>query len=459
MLYLNEGRLSEALQIQNRLVELEPNNVSYAINLALILSEKKEYRNAIEKFNEIYQKHGFIPKVSETLARIYFELEEYEKANEEIKYLVEIFPENPIYLLYESDLYFRKGQDSIGFQKIFQAIEVAQGSTYPFLELYSRQLEAGKIKESLVTLKSLFNNPAVTEYEKVQLFYPMLFEPYYYTALPTQLDSLSQILNNQYPSSIQVAEINFEHQIRRRNFENAKELLVKIIKLDKNNPNRWEKLISLEFALENYDAVLKLSERAMELFPSNHTFYILQAVAYQQFDKIQLAIDVLEVGAKNVNNNPEGLSDIYGTLGDYYYMKGDITSTFKAYSKSLQHNENNIRILNNYSYYLSLRKEKLSKALEMSTKAVNLDPNNSTYIDTKGWVLFQMERYSEARDVLRNAISKGGSSSAVINEHYGDALYKTGNIDSAYIYWMKAKELGGASQVLDEKIRSKKWVP
>jgi Flp pilus assembly protein TadD len=142
-----------------------------------------------------------------------------------------------------------------------------------------------------------------------------------------------------------------------------------------------------------------------------------------------------------------------------YYKAGKVAEAFRSYDQSLKFNPNNARILNNYSYYLSIAKRNLGKALEMSTKAVDLEPNNSTYIDTKGWVLFQMGRYEQAREVLRNAIAKSGSTSAVINEHYGDALYMTGNKENAYIYWMKAKAIGGESEKLDEKLRTRTYVP
>lgn len=95
----------------------------------------------------------------------------------------------------------------------------------------------------------------------------------------------------------------------------------------------------------------------------------------------------------------------------------------------------------------------------MSTKAVDLDPNNSTFIDTKGWVLFKLERYEEARDVLRNAIAKSANPSADINEHYGDALFMTGNKQNAYIYWKKAQQLNGGTPKLNEKIRTQQYVP
>jgi len=454
VLLINSERIDEAIENQKILISRNPQNLSYLISYALLLSEKAEFEKAIEILEQIKQKHGFIPKVTETLTRIYFELEDFEKAKIELNNLLTFIPDNPLYLLYESDLNFKIGNDSLGFSKIYEAIKLGPHLTYPIIELYNRQLENGMFNESIETLEKIFHEYDISEYEKVQLFYPILFEQYYYTTLATKIDNFIFSLKTQYPKSIAIQELSFEHFVRRRNFNEAKESLVQLVLMDNKNVERWDKLISLEYALDNYEEVIKLSEKAIEKFPVYHSFYILNAIAYDQIGDKNMAINILESGTKKVETN-YGLSDIYGTLGDYQYMIGSVKKAFKNYEKSLKFNKENTRILNNFSYYLSLRKEKLKLALEMSTKAVDLEPNNSTYIDTKGWVLFQMGNYEEARDVLRNAIAK----SAVINEHYADALFKTGNTDSAYIYWIKAKEIGGGSDKLDEKIRTKSWIP
>ena len=83
----------------------------------------------------------------------------------------------------------------------------------------------------------------------------------------------------------------------------------------------------------------------------------------------------------------------------------------------------NVVVLNNYSYYLSLREKDLEKAERMSKQCVELSPNQSTYQDTYGWVLYKLKRFNEAEEWLKKAVEGGGKSHVII-EHYGDVLYQ-----------------------------------
>ena len=112
--------------------------------------------------------------------------------------------------------------------------------------------------------------------------------------------------------------------------------------------------------------------------------------------------------------------------------------------------ENTI-VLNNYAYYLSLRKSNLEKAKSMSYKCNELESDNSTYQDTYAWVLYQQEDYKNAKIWLEKAISNGGDSSAVIIEHYGDVLYKLGNLKEARKQWIRALDVGSGGEFLYKK--------
>ena len=83
----------------------------------------------------------------------------------------------------------------------------------------------------------------------------------------------------------------------------------------------------------------------------------------------------------------------------------------------------NDHVLNNYSYFLSLRKEKLDLAKKMSTKLVSRNPENSTFLDTHAWVLYMREEYEEAKVYIEKAL-EGEDISGTIIEHYGDILFK-----------------------------------
>ena len=56
------------------------------------------------------------------------------------------------------------------------------------------------------------------------------------------------------------------------------------------------------------------------------------------------------------------LPDFYSLLGDTYHAIDEHEKSDLFYQKSLEKNPENHIVLNNYSYYLSLRKKELLKA-------------------------------------------------------------------------------------------------
>ena len=122
-------------------------------------------------------------------------------------------------------------------------------------------------------------------------------------------------------------------------------------------------------------------------------------------------------------------------------------------------NPQNLGVLNNYSYFLSLENRDLDKAERMSGITVKEEPTNATFLDTYGWVLFKQGAYTMARIYIENAVKYSEEEpSTEVLEHYGDILYKTGEPEKALEQWRKAKELGSDSKTLNKKIKKKKYV-
>ena len=88
----------------------------------------------------------------------------------------------------------------------------------------------------------------------------------------------------------------------------------------------------------------------------------------------------------------------------------------------------------------------------MSFRCNELEVDNGTYQDTYAWVLYQLKEYELAKKWLLKALLNGSDKSTVVVEHYGDILYKLGEVDEAIYQWKKAKELGDASKFLNQKI-------
>jgi Tfp pilus assembly protein PilF len=113
-------------------------------------------------------------------------------------------------------------------------------------------------------------------------------------------------------------------------------------------------------------------------------------------------------------------------------------------------------VLNNYAYYLSERNEQLEKADEMSKRSNALSPNQSTYEDTYAWILYKKGNFRDAKVWIEKAINNGAGTNGTILEHYGDIIYKLGEIDKAVEYWEKAKATGDHSELLVKKLTDRK---
>ena len=89
----------------------------------------------------------------------------------------------------------------------------------------------------------------------------------------------------------------------------------------------------------------------------------------------------------------------------------------------------------------------------MSRKTVEAEPDNATYLDTYGWILYLQGKPQEAKPHFKHAMLYGGKDSAVIMDHYAEVLYALKEYDLAFVYWNLAKQKNnGDIEGLDEKI-------
>jgi tetratricopeptide (TPR) repeat protein len=118
---------------------------------------------------------------------------------------------------------------------------------------------------------------------------------------------------------------------------------------------------------------------------------------------------------------------------------------------ALRLDRDNHTALNNYAYYLSLRGEKLEEALDFARRAVSIQPENPSYLDTAGWVYFKLGNIVRAKEFIQRSIDAGAESADVF-EHFGDVLEAEGNPGEAVNWWRKALETDPDRVYLQQKI-------
>ena len=130
------------------------------------------------------------------------------------------------------------------------------------------------------------------------------------------------------------------------------------------------------------------------------------------------------------------------------------------FSFSLVRNPSNVSTLNNYAYFLALDSIRLDDAERMAALAVKYAPDESNFLDTYAWVLFRRGQYEKSLAPIEKALQrmKNPSHQATLYEHAGDIYIMLGMEEKALQAWGEALQREGASSLLPQKIKLKKYL-
>ena len=452
---VNEKRYAETIRLYERLLKAYPERIDIYYELAtaqLLLGKRKD---ALKTYNNLESRIGITEDISVQKVRIYKSLGNVDQSVNEISKLIKAFPNEGKYYGMLGEIYQENGRNEKALETYNSLLKVDPDNAYVHLSLAGYYRVINENDKSFNEMKMAFSNPALDIDTKVKILLS------YYTlsennaAMKSQAIELCEILAHVHANDAKSHSVYGDFLYRDKLLEKAREQYRAAIALDKEKYPLWNQLLIINSELNDFESMLKESEEAMELFPNQPVTYWLNGIANYQLKKYKESIEVLKLGITLVIDNKPLLGQFYSCLGDVEYKNKNYTASDQAFGKALEMDSINVQVLNNYSYYLSLREEKLEAAERMSKKSNELEPNNNSFQDTYGWILYQMGKYQEAKLWIEKAIQNGGNNSVII-EHYGDILYKLGEEKKAIQMWNDAKQKGTGSDFLDRKVADKK---
>jgi len=334
--------------------------------------------------------------------------------------------------------------------------EINPDDPYIHISLSDYYRKQGNKEKSFEELKSGFASPGLDIDTKINILLSYFTLSEYYDEMKPQAYELLNILTKAHPDDPKAFSMMGDYLYRDKKYNEAKDAFNKVISLDSSKYIVWETLLFIHSEQNNNIALRDDSKRAMELFPVQPTPFLFNGIANYILKDYPAALKSLTTGLELAGDNKQLVSQFNMYLGDSYYKLNKPDSAFELYDKVLVSDPSNTYVLNNYSYYLSQRSQKLEKALEMAKKANELEPENNSFQDTYGWVFYKLGKFEDAKKWIGKAIDNGAGNNGEVLEHYGDVLYRLGDITNSLIYWEKAMKAGDASPDIDKKIRDKK---
>ncbi len=128
---------------------------------------------------------------------------------------------------------------------------------------------------------------------------------------------------------------------------------------------------------------------------------------------------------------------VWFLLGAIYERQKFFDKAEEQFKKVLSVNPKNAQVLNYYGYMLGDLGIRLDEAEALVQRALKEDPFNGAYLDSLGWIYFKENKLGASESTLRKALERERHD-ATIHSHLGDLYAKTGRTDLAGAEWEKS---------------------
>ena len=200
------------------------------------------------------------------------------------------------------------------------------------------------------------------------------------------------------------------------------------------------------------DQAVRVLEDLLKKQSDQPMTYIALASLYADTSRGPQAITLLE-GAQAKFPADTSIDFELGAVFDKQKRFADAEAAFR---RVLAREPDHAGALNYLGYMLADRGERLDESVAFLKKALEIEPDNGSFLDSLGWAYYKTNRLDLASENLKRAAEQLKTNS-VIQDHYGDVLFKLARYTEAIDAWTRA--LAGDSDsidrpAIDKKIRS-----
>lgn len=459
--YINTGNIDKATDTYERLYTNDRGRTDVLGMLVQLYNQKKDYDKMLNTLERLEQVDGSSEQI--TLMKMHaYSMKGDKKAEfNALKQLADKYPNDLNYRVMMGNWLLKNGREDEALDEYDAVLEQEPDNVSAQMSMLDYYKRLGEDSLAQVTVERMLMSDKTQPADKIQLIRKVVDENERIGAGSMEVIRLFNKILAEPQTTPEMLQLYAGYlKLKEYPQDSIDAVLERVLDIAPDEAGARMQLIQSAWMRQNFDRVIDLSRQAQQYNPDEPTFYYFMAMAYNQKDDLDEALEAARrgVAAGSEQTNKDFMSDLYGLMGEIYHEKGMEKETFAAYDSCLIWNSENIGCLNNYAYYLSLTGEGLEKAEQMSRKTVKAEPANGIYLDTYAWILFMQGRYDEAKIYIEQALKNYDTPSADVMEHAGDIFWKCGEKDAAVDYWQQAVDAGGSNSILKKKLKQKKYL-
>lgn len=447
-----------AAVVYGRLSKQNPLDDELLFNKGISLSKAENYAEALEVFDSLEARVGVAEEIVFQKQRVYSRLGMINAAAAEVRRLIAQEPGELRYWGLLAEIYesVERTQEARAIYDTILSIDPQHPRA--LIAIANFEKKNGNEPQYRAYLIKAFSNPGYTIDEKVSFVYPYLQMAERDTSKRAEGILLTKMIVDAHPNEAKAFALRADMFSQAEMTDSAIVNYHKALALDSTRFSVWYQLMWMYSSADQSDSLLRVSEHVIGQFPKEFMGYYFNGLANYFKQRHDAAARSLNT-ALAIGGEKRFVGDVYALLGDTYHASGLHARSDSCYDMVLSLRPKDHIVMNNYSYYLSMRGDKLEKAEQLSRRSLELKPESPTYMDTYAWILFRLGRYKEARAWIEKALQNPEArQDPDVLEHYGDILFNLNEKEKAVQYWQLAKAKGANSHGLARKIAERRYI-
>lgn len=457
-LYIYQGKWAEAEKLYPRLLELKPRNIEILYRYAMLAYRQGAYANAIDRLCRVEEITGFNEDVILQKKGIYLKMNKSDEAVAELMRIKMAYPRSAEWVLQIADVYQEAGRTA-DYNRMYAELE----KNYPnepiaqmaLIQFYQDRNDTASYRK---VMKAIMLNPNLETEQKISVLRTSLTgsQGAEHDPAATFYLALAQALHTQAPADVKVLSLYADMLAVFGQLDVALPEYKKLVKTDHSRFGPYQQIMLAYTDQKAYDSVLVYAAQSKLYFPDEPMAFLLEGNAWQMQKQYDSALKQYQKIFTLRHVQAELKSEILSSMGDVYHQLKQFDRSDSCFDAALMLNPKDASVLNNYAYYLSLRKDKLERAEKMSKESLRIQPNTQSFLDTYGWILFQQGKFADAKTYIEQAVNLD-EPDAVLLEHLGDIYYKLNDKQKAVEYWKKSLAKGNSDPTLQRKLNDETW--
>ena len=446
--YMSNKDIKHAQAIYEELIKEYPRKTSLYYDVINIYMANGDKDKAMEALDIIEAQTGRSEQIAMARMQIYMQNGEQQKAFEFLQEYYKTY-RSPRLACVLAEYYGGLYQE----QAALEYYEEALSMDPDFVEAL---FGAAHVYRSLGQYDTYFNymgkvmkNSYVPEQTKVAYMQDLLSGGQFAQVFAPQIDTLMTEMYNSSPRDSSVTGLAAAYYYQTGQVDKALAVYEDIMEESPYDMSAAFTHCLIYYYAQDWDNVVNYATAAVQKFEMPLDFLQLRGIAFWQLKEYDSSMEDYKTMLALAPKDSAVAVSCYSALGDLYHLKGDPKQAYKCYEKALKVNPDYAPVLNNYAYYLTEtytepRKKPdatLRKAMQMSLKTIQQEPDNPTYVDTYAWLLHLVGRDVEAKAMFKHAMLYGGRESRTILEHYATVLATLGETDLANVYFKQARAI------------------